>query len=137
MPDEIDIAIIKALNQDSRVKVSHLAQIVHLTAPAVAARIQRLEDAKIISKYTIEVDLDKLGLPRQVFIQVAVQATQQAAYLAFVKRHHNTFRHHYRTTGKFDYLLEGAFPTRHVLTDFLLELGKFATYEVIDVIDDI
>jgi len=137
MPDEIDLAIIKQLNRDARIKVSHLAQLVHLTAPAVAARIQRLEDADIITRYTVEVDLDKLGFPRQVFIQVAVQDRQHAAYLALVKRHHNDFRHHYRTTGQFDYLLEGAFQDRHVLTSFLQTLGTLATYEVIDVIDDI
>ncbi|MFC6207339.1 Lrp/AsnC family transcriptional regulator [Levilactobacillus tongjiangensis] len=137
MSDEIDLAIIKELNRDSRIKVSHLAQLVHLTAPAVAARIQRLEDTGVITNYTIEVDLDKVGLPRQVFIQVAVQAQKQSAYLAFIKTHHNDFRHHYRTTGEFDYLLEGAFPDRHVLNDFLVHLNQFATYQVIDVIDDI
>lgn len=137
MPDEIDMAIIKELNRDSRIKVSQLARLVHLTAPAVSARIQRLEDTGVITRYTIEVDLDKVGFPRQVFIQVAVQARQHAAYLALVKRYHNDIRHHYRTTGKFVYLIEGAFPDRHVLNDFLLSLGKLATYQVIDVIDDI
>ncbi|WP_143463076.1 Lrp/AsnC family transcriptional regulator [Levilactobacillus enshiensis] len=137
MPDETDIAIIKELNRDSRIKTSHLADLVHLSAPAVAARIQRLEDTGVITKYTIEVDLDKIARPRQVFIQVAVQNRQHADYLKLVKRHHNDFRHHYRTTGSYDYMLEGAFHDRHVLNDFLLALGKVARYQVIDVIDDI
>jgi Lrp/AsnC family leucine-responsive transcriptional regulator len=137
IPDEIDMAIIKALNRDSRIKTSHLAKLVHLTAPAVAARIQRLTDTGVITRYTVEVDLDKLGFPRQVFIQVAVQEQQHAAYLKLVHHYHNDIRHHYRTTGQFAYMIEGAFPDRHDLSDFLQALSKLATYQVIDVIDDI
>lgn len=76
MSDPTDLQIIKELNHNCRIKVTQLAQLVHLTPPAVAARIQRLEDAGIIKRYTIEVDLEKMGFMRQVFIQVAVASQQ-------------------------------------------------------------
>lgn len=136
--DQTDLNILKELTKNCRIKANHLAERVHLTAPAVAARITRLEDAGIIKRYTIEVDTEKLGFDRQVFIQAAVKnATQRAGYDALIHQYRNAIRHHYRVTGERPYLIEGAFHTRAELNDFLLALGQVATYTVTDVIDEL
>jgi Lrp/AsnC family leucine-responsive transcriptional regulator len=135
--DPTDLQIIKELNHNCRIKVTQLAQLVHLTPPAVAARIQRLEDAGIIKRYTIEVDLEKMGFMRQVFIQVAVAAQQQSAYRELIQAYRQDIRHHYQTTGDFTHLIEGAFPDQHRLSQFLQALSMVATYRVIDAIDEL
>lgn len=138
MLDQTDAQILKELTKNCRIKVNHLAQRVHLTAPAVTARINRLEDTGVIKRYTIEVDTEKLGYDRQIFIRAAMKdAQQRAEYSDLIKRHRNAIRHHYRVTGDMPYLIEGAFHSRTELNDFLLELGEVATYKVIDVIDQL
>ena len=134
--DSTDMAILKALNHNCRLKVSHLAQQVHLTAPAVAARIANLEATGVIKNYTIETDLGKIGYNLQVFIQVKLLATKQTAYLAFIHQHRNDIRHHYQTTGEMNYLIEAAFMSRNDLKDFLDNLTQFASYRVIDVLGE-
>lgn len=134
MLDTTDIAILKALNHNSRIKISHLAQQVHLTAPAVTARIANLEQRGAIKNYTIEAGLAEMGYDRQVFIQVKLLATKQSAYSRFINANRNTLRHHYQTTGDLNYLIEGAFTTRATLKQFLDQLSHFATYRVIDIL---
>ncbi|MFC6202200.1 Lrp/AsnC family transcriptional regulator [Lactiplantibacillus nangangensis] len=134
MIDPTDMAILKALNQNCRIKVNHLAELVHLTAPAVAARIANLEATGVIKNYTIETDLTQIGYPLQVFIQVKLLATKQTAYLTFIREHRNDIRHHYQTTGEMNYLIEGAFTSREKLKAFLDALSKFASYRVTDVL---
>ena len=138
MLDQTDILILKELTHNCRIKVNHLAARVHLTAPAVTARINRLEDAGVIKRYTIEVDTEKLGYDRQIFIRTAMKdAAQRTGYRALIHRYRNAIRHHYRVSGDMPYLIEGAFRSRAELNDFLLALGNVATYKVIDVIDEL
>ncbi len=134
--DPTDIEILKHLNRNCRIKINRLAELVHLTAPAVAARIQKMEDDGVIKKYTIEVDLEQLGFDRQVFIQVALKADKRSAYDHLIRDYRNDLRHHYRTTGESGYLIEGAFSTRSELTTFLARLEELASYKVIDVIGE-
>lgn len=134
MTDPTDLAILKALNQNCRLKVSHLAKQVHLTAPAVAARIDRLETDGVIKHYTIETDLTKMGYQRQVYIQVGLKQRQHSAYLAFIQANRNAIRHHYRTTGEMNYLIKGAFFDSQALDAFLQTLSQLATYRVIDIV---
>jgi len=136
--DATDTLILKELTKNCRIKVNHLAQRVHLTAPAVPARITRLEDSGVIKRYTIEVNTEKLGYDRQIFIRTAMKdASQRTAYQKLIKRYRNAIRHHYRVSGDMPYLIEGAFHSRAKLNDFLVDLGEVATYKVIDVIDEL
>jgi Lrp/AsnC family leucine-responsive transcriptional regulator len=134
MLDPTDIEILKILNRNCRIKLNHLAKEVHLTPPAVAARVERLEATGVIRKYTIEANLAEMGFQRQVFIQAGLKANQKKAYLALIKRYRNTIRHHYRTTGEMNALIEAAFFTAADLDDFLQQLSVVATYRVIDVV---
>jgi len=134
MTDSTDIKILRLLNSNSRMKINHLAEKVHLTSPAVAARIENMEAAGIIRNYTIDVDLVKLGVSRQVFIQAAFKANQREAYMKLIKRHRRDIRHHYRTTGELNTLIEAGFLTAADLDEFLQQLSKVATYKVIDVV---
>lgn len=135
MLDATDMAILKALNQNSRIKISHLAQQVHLTPPAVNARIVSLEDAGIIQKYTTEVDPEKLGYYRQIFIQITPTQAEPTKYLAFIHHYRNFIRHHYRTTGEGNYLIEGGFHSREELNQFLKALSVLATYQISEVME--
>ena len=70
MLDETGWQLLQELQQNARLSYSELGQRVGLSAPAVADRIHRMEEAGIISGYRAEVNLSKLGLPVTAIIRL-------------------------------------------------------------------
>ncbi|MEM0204328.1 MAG: Lrp/AsnC ligand binding domain-containing protein [Nitrososphaerota archaeon] len=56
-----DLDLIKVLMKDSRKTCVELAKIFGVTEAAIRKRIRKLESEKIIKRFTVEVDLKKLG----------------------------------------------------------------------------
>lgn len=72
MIDNINRRILKALQHNARISYAELGKQVHLSAPAVAERIRKLEQEGVISGYSVSVDMDKLGLPVVAIVQCKV-----------------------------------------------------------------
>lgn len=136
MIDETDTRILKELNKNCRIKIKQLAKIVHLTAPAVSARIENMEDNGIIKKYTIKLDLEKIGYLRPIFIQVSLKDFNHKEYLSLIKKYRNSIAQNYKTTGDMNYLIEGAFHNNEELNNFVSELEKISTYRIYDVLSE-
>jgi len=66
--DELSLAILQELCDNSRITAAEIGRRVGLTAPAVAERISKMEDAGYIKGYRTVLDFDKLGLSIQAFI---------------------------------------------------------------------
>ena len=64
MPDEKDRLILFELLQDCRQPLSKIAKSVNLPQQTVSYRIKRLEEDKVIKKYTVNIDYSKLGYRR-------------------------------------------------------------------------
>src|SRR4051794_16805686 len=62
--------LLRYLQEDARMSFAELARRLHLSAPAVAERIRRLEDTGIITGYRAIVDPARLGLGLTVFIRI-------------------------------------------------------------------
>ncbi|WP_421864503.1 Lrp/AsnC family transcriptional regulator [Motiliproteus sp.] len=84
MIDNINRKIIAALQQNARISYAELGKLVHLSAPAVAERIRKLESAGVISGYSLKVDLDKLGYPIVALVQCKVFRTKEREFKARV-----------------------------------------------------
>lgn len=69
--DAIDHALVEALQDDARQSYADLGRTIGLTAPAVAARMRRLEDSGIITGYHAQVDLKKTGYGLVAFIRLS------------------------------------------------------------------
>ncbi|MCP4390422.1 MAG: Lrp/AsnC family transcriptional regulator [Gammaproteobacteria bacterium] len=69
MSDSINRKILAALQQDARLSYAELGKRVHLSAPAVAERVRKLESTGAITGYSVEVNLDKLGYPVVAWVQ--------------------------------------------------------------------
>ncbi|GAC1391019.1 MAG: Lrp/AsnC family transcriptional regulator [Ktedonobacteraceae bacterium] len=63
--------LLEALQQDARLSYTELGQRVGLSAPAVAERVRRMEDAGIISGYHAEINRAKLGFPITAIIRMS------------------------------------------------------------------
>src|SRR5215510_9141195 len=72
--DEIDLQILRILQEDGRISNAELSQRVGLAPPTVLRRVKLLEERGYIKGYTALVDPLALGLTVTAFIFVETQA---------------------------------------------------------------
>ena len=70
VPDSIGWELLRYLQEDARMSYAELGRRLNLSAPAVAERIRRLEDAGIVAGYRAVVDPARLGMGLTVFIRI-------------------------------------------------------------------
>ncbi|MCL6511109.1 MAG: Lrp/AsnC family transcriptional regulator [Anaerolineae bacterium] len=69
--DKTGLELLRLLQENARMSFADLGKHVGLTAPAVAERMRRMEEAGIITGYHAHVDAAKLGLEIKAFIRVS------------------------------------------------------------------
>lgn len=74
--DATDIRILEELQENARLSTAELGRRVALSAPAVAERVRRLEDAGIIEGYGARVNLNRLGYPMQAIITLTLHTAR-------------------------------------------------------------
>jgi Lrp/AsnC family transcriptional regulator, leucine-responsive regulatory protein len=82
--DATNISILRELEADARLSLAELGRRVSLSSPAVADRIERLEQAGVIKGYRAEIDPRALGYELAVVIRIrpAPRELKQVAELA-------------------------------------------------------
>ncbi|MBZ6379947.1 ArsR family transcriptional regulator [Pacificimonas flava] len=83
MFDEIDIEILRRLQQDGRMTNVELAQQVGLTAPPCLRRVRALEEAGAIRGYHADLDAELLGYSITVFAMVSLKSQAESDLKAF------------------------------------------------------
>ncbi|WP_035855914.1 Lrp/AsnC family transcriptional regulator [Cryptosporangium arvum] len=68
--DDIDWRILDELQQDGRLSFNELGRRIHLSSPAVAERVRRLQDAGVVTGYRAVVDPQRAGYGITAFIQM-------------------------------------------------------------------
>lgn len=81
--DAVDRRILRALQQDGRLPVTTLAELVGLSPTPCLRRIKRLEETGVIARYTAAIDPARVGLPIQAFVQVALSSHSEEVASAF------------------------------------------------------
>lgn len=71
--DELDYRIVDLLQRDGRATQLEISRSVGLSQPAVAERIRKLEERKVITGYTARVDASRLGKDITAFIGVSIE----------------------------------------------------------------
>ena len=69
-PDATDIALLRELQENARLSLAELGRRVGLSSPAVADRLERLEEAGVIVGYRTEVDPRALGFDLAVVLRI-------------------------------------------------------------------
>ena len=106
--DECDRAILQELQENARISNAEIARAVHLSPPAVHARIRRLEKTGLITRYTALLDREKAGFDMLCFIHIGLQLHQSSqvekvrAKLVSLPE----VLECYHVTGEYDYLLK-------------------------------
>ena len=82
--DKINWKLLKALEENARLSYSELAKLVHLSAPAVAERIKKLEEQGVITGYRATINLEKVGIPITALVECEVYRTKERAFKELV-----------------------------------------------------
>ncbi len=122
--DDIDRKIITELQKDARIPVKLLAEKVFLSSPAVSARIEKLENDKIILGYHATVDPVKLGYHIMAFVNLEIGPTQKNEFYQFIQKVPQVLECNY-VTGDYSMLIKVAFPSTAELEVFIGQLQKF------------
>lgn len=121
LSDRKNLALIRLLRDAPRAAVSQLARRVKMSAPAVRERLQRLEEAGILS-WRIAVDPQALGFPVCALVRVR-PAPGQLAKIAELARRMPQVTECHRVTGEDCFVLKihiaAIADLDHVLDQFL------------------
>lgn len=120
-PDAMDRRILHALSRDARLSVERVAEQVGLSPTPVRRRIRRLEEAGIIRRYTLDVDMKACGYGLRLYAFVKLQSRDRATIAEFearVRRLPEVTGCHL-VTGPHDYILAMQLPDMESYNLFL------------------
>lgn len=127
--DDVGRHILHLLQENARLPFSEIGRQVGLTAPAVAERVRRMEEAGIITGYHAAIDPEKVGFPVTVYITVTSgDGHCDPIYQFAVKQ--PTVTECYCTTGERDILIKATFESMRDLEGLVQQLmnyGKVST----------
>jgi Lrp/AsnC family leucine-responsive transcriptional regulator len=83
--DNINKKIIRTLSDNSRITVSELSKLVHLSAPAVKERIEKLEEQQVILGYSLKTNSEALGYAISGFVHADVFTGKESEFKQSVK----------------------------------------------------
>ncbi|MEE4569894.1 Lrp/AsnC family transcriptional regulator [Paenibacillus polymyxa] len=130
MMDHVDMRIVEELSKNSRITMKELGERVHLTGQAATSRVAKLEDQGIIKRYTVDLDLEKLGYVVQAFINIWTNDLSHQPYLSFIRTQTEYVIRNYKISGDSCYLLECRFPSNKTMDRFLVDLNKHVNYKL-------
>ena len=124
--DKAGWEILQALQENARVSWSALGRRVGLSAPAVAERVRRMEDAGLVTGYRAAVDLEKLGFPVSAIIRVSAPEEKCPPLKALIKALPEVLACHH-VTGSDAYVLTVAATSVKHLESLIERLGRYGT----------
>ena len=109
-PDELDHKIINILKDDSRTSISEIASKLNSSRPTIMKRIEKLEEEKIILKYTCIVNERRMGYDLTVFVLLGLDRSGTVWKITadeLLKRREELDIHEiHHITGEFDILIK-------------------------------
>lgn len=124
--DLIDIKILEVLQDNARVSISELSKKVNLSLSAVSERLKKLENSKIINKYTVILEPKLMGKDLSVIISIGLESTSDTqSFLEFVQSEPEILECHY-ITGEYDYMLKVTTTNTHTLEMIMNRIKSFS-----------
>ena len=126
--DETDKKILNVLVNSSRLSFRQIAKKVSVSVATVMHHIHRLENEKIINKYSAKLDYEKIGYDVEVLIEIRISKGRLLDVEKKIAVHPNVFAI-YDITGTFDAVILARFRTRRQMDGFL---KKIQAYEFVE-----
>ena len=131
--DDISWKILKFLQLNARESFAHIGREVGLSAPAVAERVKKMEDAGIITGYSANISHVATGYQLKAIITLRAFMGKLKPFLALVKSL-NEVTNCYRITGNENLIMEVVLENQFHLEKFidqLIQYGEARTHIVL------
>lgn len=125
--DSVDLAILRALQNNAKLTTKELAELVHLSPTPVFERQRRLERQGYIKKYVAVLDAGKLGNGFIVFCYIRLKQHSKAYGKQFMEAisRINEVTDCYNTSGDYDFMMKVYVKDMGYYQDFVLnKLGE-------------
>jgi Lrp/AsnC family leucine-responsive transcriptional regulator len=122
--DELDKKILGVLEQQARISMKNLGQIVGLSSPAVIERVRRLEDKGIIENYQAVINYEKIEKLIIAFINVNVLSINFKQFVHFVQDRKEIFECHHVIGGNC-FILKVRVATMEQLSILIEDIKKY------------
>src|SRR5690606_9962296 len=122
MLDPINLEIIDLLQVDGRMSYKELGERVGLTAPAVAERVRKLEEAGVITGYRAIVDYERIGL--NLLCVIRLNSNNRSRSIDDVVRDYPEVIEAVRVTGSESHVIRARVHDTHHLEALLNEFRE-------------
>lgn len=121
--DEIDLKILRVLQDEARITNVELAALVHLSPSPCLARVRALEAEGVIMRHVTLLDPRKIGLGVSVFVQITLERQVERALEQFERAiiDYDEVMECYLMTGDADYLIRIVVPDVETLERFIVQ----------------
>ncbi len=117
--DEIDRDILRIVQSNGRMTQRELGSAVGLSANAAGARLQRLVDKGVITRFVAQVDHSLLGRPMEASIDVWLTDDRDRAPLTELVKADDRIVECFHLTGPLDFRLRARIASAEDLNDLL------------------
>ena len=120
-PEPLDLEIIRALQGDARSSYRDIARKLKISVGTVHSRVRRLEEAKVIRGFSVDVNYSKLGFGITALILIQAKGKHLRDVEAKLTKFPNVCVV-YDITGDFDIALVGKFESTLFMDKFIKEV---------------
>ncbi|MBY0121664.1 Lrp/AsnC family transcriptional regulator [Bacillus sp. S/N-304-OC-R1] len=127
--DNIDIDLLKFLQEDARMTVSELSKKLSLSRPSVSERLHRLQEQGIIEGFAARVSPAKIGRGTLLIIQISDLKVSAKEFEEVIAGDEDIIECH-RVTGHIGYFIKAAvtgMDSLRLLVDKLMPFGNIYT----------
>ena len=125
MLDKLNLRIIEALTENARVSYAEIAKQVHLSAPAVAERVKKLEEAGVITGYKPVFNLEQLGINIEALVECKVHSTKERDFRDLLATLEEVIKV-YTVTGDAEFVVQLGVTKMSELESVLTRMTEFA-----------
>ncbi len=126
--DKIDKKLLKLLQENARYSLKQLSEKVYLSSPAVASRIEKLEEDGIIAGYHADISPDRMGYHITAYVNLEMNPKQKASFITFIQGVPNVTECS-TVSGNYTMLMKVCFPSTSDLDVFIGQLQKYGHTE--------
>lgn len=130
--NEKELKILSHLRKDARTSLSSISLEVGMPLSTVYDKINRMHRNNLIKKYTLLLDLPKLGYPCHNIQVIKISSLKQRELLLFLQKHANVNSIH-NTFGDYNIIVETVHRNVAEHYTFLEELKKI--FEISDILE--
>lgn len=124
--DSLNWKILVELQKNARISYTDLGKTIGLTAPAIAERIEKLEEAGIIKGYRADIDIEKLGFPIRVIMCFTIDRGKEKAFTELLRSMPEVYECS-RITGSYCMVIKLAVRHSSEIDDIIVRFKSYGT----------